>query len=102
LGLPECAVDTSDGTKVPAVVWASEGKLKQYFDLASWPEAPEICVEVMSDTNTEAEMEAKRRLYFAKGALEVWLCSEQGQMTFFAPRGQIPTSALCPAYPASV
>jgi Uma2 family endonuclease len=45
---PECALDTSDGTKVPDVVWASEAKLQKHFDLASWPEAPEICVEVLS------------------------------------------------------
>lgn len=99
---PECAVDTSDGTKVPDVVWASESKLQKHFDLASWPEAPEICVEFLSYTNTDDEMEAKRRLYFERGAAEVWLCSEQGQLTFFAPKGQLALSALCPSFPASV
>jgi Uma2 family endonuclease len=99
---PECAMDTSDGTKVPDVVWASETKLQKNFDLASWPEAPEICVEVLSYTNTDEEMEAKRHLYFEGGAVEVWLCSEQGQMTFFAPKGQLAGSALCPDFPASV
>lgn len=99
---PECAVDTSDGTKVPDVVWASEAKLTKHFDLASWPEAPEICVEVLSHTNTDVEMATKRRLYFERGAIEVWLCSEQGQMTFFGSNGQLVTSALCSNFPASV
>ena len=75
---PECAVDTSDGTKGPDVVWASEPRLKRYFDLASWPEAPEICVEVMSQTNTPEEMAQKRRLYFEKGAQEVWIARRMG------------------------
>ncbi len=99
---PECAVDTSDGTKVPDVVWASEAKLNKYFDLASWPEAPEVCVEVLSYTNTEEEMATKRQLYFERGAVEVWLCSEQGRLRFFAPHGQLSVSSLCPAFPASI
>src|ERR1039458_8493879 len=33
----------------------------------SFPEAPEICIEVLSVRNTTEEMDEKRRLYAAKG-----------------------------------
>ena len=99
---PECAVDTADGTKVPDVVWASEARLKRYFDSVSWPEAPEICVGVLSSTNTSEEMEAKRRLFFEKGAKEVWLCDGHGGMSFFNSHGSLAHSQLCPRFPVSV
>jgi Uma2 family endonuclease len=65
---PECAVETADGTEVPDVVWASEARLREYFDATSWHKASEICVEVLSQANTQEEMEFKRRLYFKRGA----------------------------------
>ena len=99
---PECAVDTADGTKVPDVVWASSSKLRRYFELSSWPESPEICIEVMSPANTEEEMTSKRRLYFERGAVEVWICLEEGKMTFYSAAGQISKSVLCPAFPDTV
>ena len=100
--VPECAVETIDGTKVPDVVWASDAKLKRFFDLPSWPEAPEICVEIMFESNTVEEMNSKRALYFERGAGEFWLCDETGKMDFFSPAGSLAASKLCPGFPKSV
>ena len=36
--------------------------------------APEICIEVLSLSNSPAEMNEKRDLYFEAGAHEVWIC----------------------------
>src|SRR5436190_590555 len=35
-----------------------------------FPRAPEICVEVISPSNTDAELREKGSLYFAAGALD--------------------------------
>ena len=35
--------------------------------------APEICVEIVSPSNTDKEMQDKIQLYLAKGVQEVWL-----------------------------
>ena len=47
----------------------------------------------------------KKTLYYAKGAKEVWLCDEHGQMEFFsaisAPE-PIPASMLCPDFPRQI
>ena len=47
--------------------------------------APEICVEVLSPTNSLAEMNEKRALYFEAGAHEVWICGLDGKMEFYTP-----------------
>ncbi len=97
--IAECAIATRKGTKVADVAWASSERLK-----IIWPEiecsiAPEICVEVLSTTNTRNEMREKQQLYFESGALEVWLCDAAGQMTFFSPSGELDQSGLFPAFP---
>jgi Uma2 family endonuclease len=49
--------------------------------------APEICVEVMSDTNTEAEMEKRQALYFEAGAEEVWIVAPGDGLDIYGPDG---------------
>jgi hypothetical protein len=43
-------------------------------------------------------------LYFAAGALEVWLCGEDGAMRFFAApdAAALPTSGMFAQFPQSV
>jgi Uma2 family endonuclease len=64
--------------------------------------SPEICVEVVSESNLLALMQEKMRLYFDAGALEVWLCDLQGQMRFYNPDGELAGSSLCPAFPTEI
>lgn len=98
----ECALETADGVKVADVVWATADQIARLFDTPTWPEAPAITVEVMSYSNTLGEMEAKRRLYFERGAQELWLCDELGRMSFLSPEGPLPRSRLCPEFPETV
>lgn len=99
---PECPIETSDNVKVADVVWASPATLTVIQDQAACSVAPEICVEIMSTSNTFDELAAKRLLYFASGAGEVWLCDERGRMSFFGRDGTLSASRLCPAFPAQV
>ena len=55
---------------------------RRFRGVASLPEAPEICVEVLSPSNSPEEMDEKRQLYAARGCQEFWTCSEAGEMTF--------------------
>ena len=100
--IPEAAIMTTDNVKVPDVVWASRDWLKQHGKKINAPVAPEICVEVLSPTNTPEEIDAKRALYFAAGAREVWVCAADGAMRFDAPAGRLEESVLCPKFPARV
>jgi Uma2 family endonuclease len=100
--LPECGVKTSDGTLVPDVVWIPNERRRTHHRQASFKPAPEICIEVISPSNSRREIEKKKRLYFEAGALEVWRCERDGKMNFFAPTGQIKKSRLCPEFPDKV
>ena len=100
----EFAVETRKGVKVPDVVWISQERLDALpDDVEASPFAPEICVEVLSSANTDAQMEEKRRLYFEHGAREVWLCDEDGEMTFYvAVEESVARSLLLPAFPPNI
>jgi Uma2 family endonuclease len=101
--LTECPISTADGVKAADVAWVSRERMKELGDGVFFIQAPEICVEVLSPSNTEAEITEKRALYFDAGAREVWICDRDGSITFFnAPDSTAPASSLCPAFPKLV
>ena len=102
--LTECPVSTADGVKAADVAWASPERMKELGDRVCFPHAPEICVEVRSPSNTEAEIREKVALYFDAGAREVWLCAQSGAMSFYVGGESQPasTSELCPHFPRQV
>src|SRR5436189_115389 len=81
--MTECPISTADGVKAADVAWASPERMKELGEEVCFPSAPEICVEVMSPSNTEVEIQEKRALYFDAGAREVWICAADGSMSFF-------------------
>ena len=96
----ECPVKTPGGTKVADAAWISRERRRQQGPRrAALTIAPEICVEVVSPSNTLGELLARRDLYFAAGALEFWICDEDGGMTFFNAAGELERSGLCPEFP---
>ena len=100
----ECAIETSDGIRVADVAWISKERYEPHRKAINLPIAPEICVEIISNSNTREEMLGKMQLYFAAGAKEVWLCDEDGKMEFFAfdAVGSLPLSRLCAEFPVRV
>lgn len=92
----ECSVETSKGVKVADVAWRSQAFLERNRGQTPYIEAPEVCVEIVSPSNTHREMMEKKDLYFSRGAREFWLCDEDGDMTFYTCRGQVDTSELFP------
>lgn len=101
----ECAVQTAEGVRVPDAVWMSKMRRAPHRRASALPIAPDICVEVLSPSNSREEMLEKMTLYYAKGAQEVWLCDEEGRMEFFtalsAPE-PVPVSVLCPDFPRQI
>ncbi len=102
---PECPLSTSGGVKGIDVVWISWARLKIALEGSFLTTAPEICVEVVSPTNTRPELLEKKRLYFEAGADEVWICGEDGGMAFFLadrPDEQAVASRICPEFPLTL
>ena len=98
----ELAIETEDSTKVADAAWASDKTFKIIKNEASSSIAPEICVEVRSAGNTNAEIALKRDLYLKAGAREYWVCDQAGRMEFFDSSGKIQKSKLCPEFPKSL
>ncbi|MEP6956975.1 MAG: Uma2 family endonuclease, partial [Chthoniobacterales bacterium] len=102
--MTECAISTADGVRAADVTWLSRersGEIEENVCLAS---APEICIEIVSPSNTAFEMREKRALYFAAGAHEVWFCDREGKMTFFINANSTgeSTSRFCPQFPTHI
>jgi len=100
--LPECPLSTADGVKAIDVAWLAPERPESRSEAILLTEAPEICVEILSPSNSSTEINEKRALYFDAGAKEVWLCDRNSRMTFFAAEGQLERSGLCPDFPLEI
>jgi len=102
--ITECPISTADGVKAADVAWASRAVMAELGNRVCFPRAPEICVEVVSPGNTEAEIQEKMALYFDAGAKEVWTCAASGVMSFFGASGGRPlrASQLCVKFPKRI
>lgn len=87
--LPGIGVLTRIGVRVPDIVWQPQPTPD---DPAS--PAPPLVVEVQSESNTRAELDAKVAAYLAAGAQEVVLVELSGRIRFFGPDGERAASAL--------
>ena len=102
VALPEFAIDTPEGTKVPDVAWMETAFMEAHLDADAAPVAPPVCVEIKSKWNTSAEMSEKVTLYLAKGAQEVWVHERDGRVRFFGHEGEREASAVVPDAPTTV
>lgn len=100
--ITEASILTPAGVKVADVVWLSDRFSAEHGEATPFPAAPELCVEVISPSNTRLEMQEKSRLYFDQGAREVWFCDEEGILVFLSPQGQLEVSGLFPQFPTQV
>jgi Uma2 family endonuclease len=88
----ECSIATTEGVRVPDVAWASADFMARHGEMTPFPSAPEICVEVRSPSNTDAEMVFKTRLFLEAGAVEVWIVADNGSWQVFDANGPQPVS----------
>lgn len=100
--ITECSINTLKGVKVADVAWGSASFFERNGLATPYDEAPELCIEVVSPSNSPDEMKEKIALYLAKGAKEVWVCDDRGAIAVHAYRGLCPKSALFPAMPATL
>jgi Uma2 family endonuclease len=92
--ITECSIETDKDVKVADVAWCSDAFIGKHGLETPFTEAPQVCVEVISPSNSEREMDEKMALYFSRGALEVWLVSEEGHTRIFGPDGELQSSLL--------
>lgn len=91
--LVEVGVATRTGLFVPDVAWASPRFMTAHGRETPLTVAPEICMEVMSPSNSVKEVQEKRDAYLASGAEEVWVVYAQSRrFELFGRAGRLPRS----------
>lgn len=66
--ITECSIQTSQDVKVADVAWASDAFIQRFGFETPYRQAPEICVEIVSPSNSQDEISEKIEPYLAKGA----------------------------------
>jgi Uma2 family endonuclease len=103
IAFSECPLSTAGGVKAIDVAWLAPERSEDINRLTLFERAPEICVEIVSPSNSRSEITEKRALYFDAGAAEVWVCNLDGSISFFVtPHNHVPTSSTCPAFPSHI
>lgn len=92
VALTECSLQTTDGVKVADVAWCSNQFIKQYGYETPYSHTPEICIEIVSPSNSKEEMTNKAQLYLQAGAEEVWVIWENGIIDFYGKIGKLENS----------
>ena len=86
--LTELAIETSKGIKVPDIAWATDAYVQENLRAKNGALAPDLCIEILSPSNTKREMQTKIDLYLEAGTFEVWLVNEEGLIRFFNAEGE--------------
>ena len=92
--MTECSIETQIGVRVPDVAWASADFIARHGVTTPFPSAPEMCIEVLSPSNTAPQMSEKAAAYLEAGASEVWLVSDDAGVKIITKSGPRPSSAF--------
>ena len=92
--LVEPGIATGMGLFVPDIAWASAQFMSTHAGETPLRRAPEVCIEVVSPSNSTNEMQEKRTAYLAAGAEEVWIVYPRSRRwEVYGPQGLLPRSA---------
>jgi Uma2 family endonuclease len=92
--LVEASVVSPRGVFVADVVWASGAFIERHKFETPFTSAPEICIQVVSPSNSIQELDEKVEAYLAAGAHEVWIAyPESKRCQFYGPSGLLESSA---------
>ena len=88
--MAEASVLTSTGLQVADVAWASAAFMQVHSAETPFTQAPEVCIEVASPSNSLKGLREKAAAYVAAGAQEAWIVFPQSQrIEFYSKQGQV-------------
>jgi Uma2 family endonuclease len=89
----EAPVVTLMGLFVADVAWASAGFMSTHGAESPLTRAPEICIEVVSPSNSVKELREKTEAFLTAGAEEVWIVYPQSKRCeFYGEQGLVQSS----------
>jgi len=92
--ITECSIQTTEGVKVADVAWCSKDFIARHGYETPYSQAPEICVEIVSPSNSREEMLKKTQCYLEAGAGEIWIVWENGLIDYYDASGKIEKSKM--------
>lgn len=93
--LGEVPIATPMGLFVPDVAWASAQFMSLHGHENPLMTAPELCIEVVSPSNSVEELREKKEAYLAAGAHEVWIVYPKSKRCeFHGTQGSLQRSAF--------
>ncbi len=91
--IAEASVVTSIGLLVADVAWASAEFMSAHGAETPFTRSPELCIEIVSPSNSVKELDEKVAAYLAAGAIEAWIVYPQSRrFAFFAKSGKLERS----------
>ena len=91
----EASVLTKAGVLVADVAWASPEFMRVHGFETPYAQAPELCIEIVSPSNSVKELQDKIAAYLAARAEEVWIVYPQSKRCeFYGPAGLLESSAF--------
>jgi len=79
VAIAEASVLTAGGVLVADVAWASDAFMAAHGSETPFSQAPDLCVEIASPSNTRKDLERKMSAYLAAGAREAWIVLPQSR-----------------------
>ena len=90
----QISVYTDRGIRVPDVVWMPAERWREAKGKNPCPFVPDVCVEVLSPSNTREEILMKAGAYLRGGAREVIVVGLKGEIEWLGPEGKRESSAF--------
>lgn len=75
--MAEVGIATSIGVRAPDVAWCSDAFLGSHPEEMPLAGAPELCIEIVSESNPLRKLREKAMAYVGAGAVEAWIVSPQ-------------------------
>jgi Uma2 family endonuclease len=92
--IAEASVVTGTGVFVADLAWLSAEFSRAHKFQTPYTKAPELCIEIVSPSNSVAELAEKRAAYLAAGAREVWIVYPKSKRyELHGPQGLLESSA---------
>ena len=91
--ISEAPIVTGDQVMVADAAWVTDEFAQRHLFDNPLTVAPEICVEVVSPSNSRKELQEKIAAYLAAGAIEVWIVYPKSKrIECFTAQGLVPAS----------
>jgi len=91
--ITEAPIVTPTGVYIADLAWASPRFISAHSSESPLTRAPELCIEVVSPSNSVKELSEKKDAYFTMGAEEVWVVFQQSKRwELYGPQSRLPAS----------